>query len=518
VTVIEIADSKTPGVEDLSAIRRRDLTRSTLVGTGWLLVQNIGTRLISFGSQILLAKLLAPSDFGIIGLAWTVTTVASVVANFGVDDVLLQRQNTLRFWTYPAFITSLGLGLLSFLGVVAIAPFAAMIYRSPVLHTILPLMALSMPLTALSTVPMAKLRAELNFRFIAAYTTVELAAIQLLTIGLAACGFGIYSFAIPVPVMALVRVVTFWIMARPSLGRLRLKQLRMMGSNSAAVFGTKILTAAVGQGDYFVLGLVAAKPVVGAYFFAFRLAIQPVQLLAGNLSNVLFPILAQLRNEPKQQGEAALKASRVLAFVVMPYCFLQAAVARPLLTLVFADKWQAAIPLVEILSIGLAFDAVSWIAGALLQARGEFRASFVYSCVFFPVFFGMVTLGALSFSATGVAVAVSLFYIVFAPVYSYSIFRKLGISPAEVATIFAPPVIFAALASLVGLSLGAVASPDNLAKVAIIGIAGSAAYLALLRVFAPSIFQHLLVRARTMAQDRFRRVTATGPVAMPPRP
>jgi PST family polysaccharide transporter len=124
----------------------------------------------------------------------------------------------------------------------------------------------------------------------------------------------------------------------------------------------------------------------------------------------------------------------------------------------------------------------------------------------------------LSFSATGVAVAVSLFYIVFAPVYSYSIFRKLGISPAEVATIFAPPVIFAALASLVGLSLGAVASPDNLAKVAIIGIAGSAAYLALLRVFAPSIFQHLLVRARTMAQDRFRRVTATGPVAMPPRP
>jgi len=101
---------------------------------------------------------------------------------------------------------------------------------------------------------------------LATYTTVELAVTQLLTIALAVWGFGVYSFAIPAPVMALLRAIAFWMMAKPRLGRIRLKQLRMMGSNSIAVFGTKILTAAVAQGDYFVLGLVAAKPVVGAYF------------------------------------------------------------------------------------------------------------------------------------------------------------------------------------------------------------------------------------------------------------
>ncbi|HXB52908.1 MAG TPA: oligosaccharide flippase family protein, partial [Rhizomicrobium sp.] len=286
--------------------KNRSLSRSALIGTGWLLAQNMGTRAISFGAQIILAKLLAPSDFGAIGLALTVTTLANVIANFGVDDVLLQRQKTLRFWASSGFSASLGLGLLSFLAVVAIAPFVASLYRAPVLLSLLPLMALSMPLTALSTVPMAKIRADLNFRFLAAYTTAELAFTQLLTIGLALVGMGVYSFAIPVPVMALVRAVVFWFAARPRLGRIRLKQLRMMGSNSAAVFGTKILTAAVGQGDYFVLGLFATRSVVGAYFFAFRLAIQPVQLLAGNLSNVLFPILSQLRNEPQRQKEAAI--------------------------------------------------------------------------------------------------------------------------------------------------------------------------------------------------------------------
>jgi len=141
------------------------LSRSALIGTSWLLVQNAGTRVISFGSQIILAKLLAPSDFGNIGLALTVTTLASVVANFGVDDVLLQRQRTLRFWASPAFVTSLGLGLFSFLAVVGIAPLAALIYRSPILLSILPLMALALPLTALSTVPTAQIRARLDFGF-----------------------------------------------------------------------------------------------------------------------------------------------------------------------------------------------------------------------------------------------------------------------------------------------------------------------------------------------------------------
>jgi O-antigen/teichoic acid export membrane protein len=488
------------------------LSRSALIGTSWLLAQNVGTRVISFGSQIILAKLLAPSDFGNIGLALTITTLANVVANFGVDDVLLQRQNTLRFWASTAFVTSLCLGLFSFIAVVAIAPFAVFLYRSPVLLSILPLMALSIPLTALSTVPTAQIRARLDFRFLATYTTAELAATQLLTIGLAVWGFGVYSFVIPAPLMALLRAVAFWLIAKPKLGRVRLKLLRLMGSNSAAAFGQKLLTAAVSQGDYFVLGLVAAKPVIGAYFFAFRLAIQPVQLLAGNLTNVLFPILAQLRYELRRQREAALNASRMLAFMVMPYCFLQAAVARPVLNLVFGTKWQDAIPLVEILSIGLAFDAVSWVAGALLLARGEFRTSFVYSCISFPIFFGLITLGAVYFSALGVAVAVSIFYVALAPIYSYSVFRKVGVSRSEVVAIYLSPVAFAAVAALSAVFLSAVVPLGELARTIVIGIVGSVLYLVLVRLFVPSTFHQLIARMRAMVPSSVRKVTVTAEV------
>ena len=100
--------------------------------------------------------------------------IVGVIANFGVDDVLLpQRQKTLRFWTTPAFITSLGLGVISMLIVAAAAPLAAAMYHAPILVQILPLMAITMPLTALATVPTVKIRAELNFRLLAVYSTLN---------------------------------------------------------------------------------------------------------------------------------------------------------------------------------------------------------------------------------------------------------------------------------------------------------------------------------------------------------
>jgi PST family polysaccharide transporter len=233
-------------------------------------------------------------------------------------------------------------------------------------------------------------------------------------------------------------------------------------------------------------------------------------MLAGNLSNVLFPVLAHLRSEPVRQRQAALTASRALAYVVMPYCFLQAAVAGPLLTLVFGAKWQAAIPLVEILSIGLAFDAVSWVAGALLQARGEFRRSFLYSCIFAPLFFAMVGLGAVSYSGLGAAVAVSFFYAAFSPIYSYRVFRRMGVLLGEVATIYIGPVSFAAIAVVAALALDSLIPSGNLVKTLVIGTAGSLFYLALVRLLAPSAFHQLLTRFRSMAQGRMRRVAVAG--------
>ncbi|MCL2452654.1 MAG: lipopolysaccharide biosynthesis protein [Alphaproteobacteria bacterium] len=468
--------------------------RAVSNGLGWLFAQSLAGRIIAFGSQIILARLLVPQDFGKLALAGTVTAVVGALISFGVDDVLLQRQDRIRFWITPAFWTSLAMGVSSMLAVCISAPLAAAAFRTPELVWMLLIMSLCMPLGTLVTVPTVIMRAELNFRLIALLATLELAALQILTIFLALLGFGAFSFVIPMPLVAAAKAGVFWGLTRPRFGPFRKNQFRPMAFQGAAVFGTRLIISIVGQGSYFILGLLASPSVVGTYYFAFRLAFMPVNMLAGNVSSVLFPALAQFRDDPDRQHAAAIKAARGLAFAVMPYCFLQAAVAEPAIRLIFGQKWLDAIPLIQILSVGLAFDAVAWIAGTLLSARGEFRRSLAYTCWFSPFFFVLVTAGALSGSAIGVAIAVSLYYVLIMPIVSYIVFRRGKTSLRDMANIYIMPAVIAGLSMSLAYVASRLLPSGDITQIALIVVAGCGLYVGLVRLLSPATFAELASR------------------------
>src|SRR5947209_8355060 len=134
------------------------LGRAATHGVAWLMVNGLSTRACTFISQILLALLLAPADFGSVGLAYTVTSVANALVDVGVGDVLLQRQRTIRLWSAPAFWINLALSSLGMLLVLVAAPFAAAAYHSNDLVGLVSILATGMPLAALSTIPTVMLR------------------------------------------------------------------------------------------------------------------------------------------------------------------------------------------------------------------------------------------------------------------------------------------------------------------------------------------------------------------------
>ena len=90
------------------------------------------------------------------------------------------------------------------------------------------------------------------------------------------------------------------------------------------------------------------------------MAAQPLQLMASSLSNVLFPTLSTLRNTPRQQGQAGFRAAKILGLAIMPSAALQAALIGPAIHLFFPDhKWDDSIQLIQVLSIGLGFNAIA---------------------------------------------------------------------------------------------------------------------------------------------------------------
>ncbi len=464
-------------------------------------MQSGGARVIGFAAQVLLARLLTPLDFGEIALVVSVSAVMATLVGFGVEDVVLSRARQFQVWVTPAFWASVAFSVLGALALLGAAPLVARFYRSSQLLGLLGILALSLPISALCSVPSAYLRANLRFRFLAVYATVELLVVQALTLWLAWRGFGAYSFVIPAPLGAAVRAAVLWYVARPpQKRRLRWWPLRVLLRNGSTVFGQKLVTSLRENGDYLLLGLVARKSEVGLYFMAFKLAAAPIYTLVGSMYSVLFPALAQLRAEPERQRAAALSASRALALAVIPLSFLQAAISGSLLRVFFNEKWAGAAAMLSVLTIGLAFDAIPCVAGALLTANGRFGAQWKWSVASIPFFFLFIGVGCKFGAGLGVALGVALFFLVSAPSFSYYALRFSGCTLRDVAGIYLPPTLCSVgavgFASLVA-RLPQVQGRD-LAMIAVIGVLSLVTYALAVRWLSPAATREALAKLSLM--------------------
>ena len=481
------------------------LGRRALHGLVWMLAQNLAARACSVFSQLVLAALLRPEDFGVIGLTYTVTSIAAALTNVGLDDVVLQRERALRLWLGPAFWISLSLGLAAGLLVVAASPVAAAVYKAPDLIGLLAILALAMPIGALGNVPAMILRARMQFGTLAICGTFETVGQVLMTVAFAWYGFSAYSFVLPGPIVAALRAAVLWRLAatQPDL-RPQWARWRYVVGNTTVNFATRVLVSIINQGDYIVLGLVGSQASVGVYYFGYRLAAQPLWTLAGNFSNVLYPALVQMKSDLARQSRAVLNAATLLSFCVMPVALLQSAVAEPLITRFFHERWAASIPIIQLLSVGLAFDAVSWVAGTLLNARGEFRAGLRYVVVQLPAFFVFVVVGAQLDGAIGVAWAVGAFYAISQPIYVFRVFRRIGLTARQVAAMYLQPTAYAAAAAGAGLAAASLPllADAPLVRALVIGVVGLLAYAALVRWQAPEVWAALRDRVRAGLRRR----------------
>ena len=460
-------------------------------GIFWIIIQTICGRASGFIGQLILAKILVPEDFGILGLATTITTFVSVLTDVGIDQVMMQRRPRMHLWATQAFWISLILSTLAAIIMAVIAPIGANLYHNEKITYLVWIIALSVPLSALSMVPGVKLRSLMKFKFLATYGAIEATVSQILIILLALSGLGAISFVLSGPLIALTRAFIFWRVAPIPLRPLRLsKGWVQMLRRGSGVLGSVLITTAIGQGDYTILGLLASAQVVGIYFFAYRIAVQPMITLASSFNSVLRPTLIAMSDEPLRQRDAALRAAEMLGALTVPLCFLQAAMAKPGLTLLFGTRWLDSILLVQILSIGLPLDAISWAAGALLASRGQFSRSFRYQLISAPIFFALIIPGAFLGSSIGVALGVATYYTIHSLFFTTLVFYKEGISIIRVLSYFYTPAILSSITVGVAyvISLAPIFHDSLLAQLLVIVLLGGFSYLLGIRYFSPLIY------------------------------
>jgi PST family polysaccharide transporter len=343
-------------------------------GLVYLFAGASASKVVSFGAQIALTYLLSKSDFGVVSLAYTITSLIQVIEQSGVSDVLLRR-NRFRVWAVPSFWLALAFGIVSLLLIVIVSPVAAAIYGNQQLVPILLILAPSSLANALMAVPRAQLGRDLRFRFLAALNFISSTLRMVLTVAFAAVGFGPYSFVLPVPLTAFAVAAFMWWWVRPVwLPRLRIRRWRYLIGDSTRLFTAEFGRAVLDQSDYMMLGLFRNVSIVGIYTVGFNFSIQMMQLLTVNLTNILFPALTKLNDQPRNQYQGFIKAQRMLAMVGISSCLLQAATAAPLTYLILDPKWFESVGVMQILSAGMALRMVAGSSYALLKSQGRFRA------------------------------------------------------------------------------------------------------------------------------------------------
>lgn len=389
------------------------LTHVAAEGAAWTVINTAVTRVLSFAAQIALFRLLLPDQIGLVGLAQFMLGVVSFMGTLTLTQFLIARQKRIAKYADAAFWLSLALGGVGSLVLAAAAPIAAHIYDDHRLIGLLLYCAVTFPISAAMSVPVALAQIDLRFKLIAIMQTLAMAAQVGASVLAAWLGAGAYSIFIGLTAAAVLRIVLLcWQMRlrfrfRPRF-RFRTERV-LLFSTSGWLLGVGLFSNIIAGGDYATMGLFFSKVDVGYYVTAFNLAQQAVVLLGVSLGSVLYPAIARLAGDEARQASAVMRAVRMLTLVGAPgglfFLFLMPPVVH-----LFGQKYLPAIPIAQIMAAGAVGVLVSGPAMALLTAQERYRLYFFTTAIQTVLFLAFVLAGCLTGSVLGVAAAVSIYF------------------------------------------------------------------------------------------------------------
>ena len=316
------------------------LKEKTVKGMMWSSIDRFSTQGIQFVFSILIARLLLPSDYGVVAMLNIFLAVSQTFIDSGFSTALIRKLDRTEVDFSTVFYFNIAVSLF-FYGVLWLAsPYIAAFYDIPLLEDVTKVVALTLVFSSLSGIQNAKLAINLDFKKrakISVSTTVLTGAVGL---WLAYNGYGVWALVVQSVFSALLRSMLLWAWVR-WLPRLTFSwnSFREMFS-----FGSKLLASALLDTVYnnvttLVVGKVFSPSVLGVYARAGSLAQYPSSNITGVLQGVTFPVLSSIQNEPERLANAYKRFLRLSAFIIFPLMVGLAAVADPLIRIVLT-QWQ----------------------------------------------------------------------------------------------------------------------------------------------------------------------------------
>lgn len=348
------------------------IRQKAIRGTIWTIFSQWLTKPVQFIQTIIIARVLNPSDLGLMGLLFVIVGTISVFLAPGMQSALVQRKEVDRNALNTAWVVSILGSLVKSVLIFLSAPYAAAFYNSPMLEQMLKIFALGYAIGGFRNVGMVLYRRDIDMRMITIAQQLSALTKVIVTIILVLWLRNVWALVIGNIAGEAIAVIVSFILSpyRPSF-EIDFKLARGLFRFGRHVLLTGIILLVIEKGDQALLGKVLGLDAVGYYGLAYGLAILPSTFLTGIISEVLFPVFSRLKDEMDTLRRTFLTVMRFLSLITIPASIGIGTLAPEIVEVVYGSKWLPMVDSLRVLCVFGMIRSVVTLSGTLFLGTGK---------------------------------------------------------------------------------------------------------------------------------------------------
>lgn len=405
-----------------------NLKQKVSKGLLWNTIHNLSMKGIQFLLMLFMARLLSPDDYGTVGLLAIFIQLSNTFAESGFSLALVRKQDRTQVDLSTAFYFNIVVGIICYFIVFCIAPWVADFYNKPILTSLLRVLALTIPISSLSTVLVAMMNYNMQFKKQAMISITHTLVSGVLGLAMAFMGYGVWALVGQSLIATCLGTVLCWLLNRwHPFWIYSWKSFQEMFGFSSKLLFTRIIDTIYGNVYSIVIGKVYSPATLGHYTRAQNWATMPSTNIVGVLNNVSFASLSKIQDDIERLRSVYRKMIKTSAFIVFPLMFGLSAVSQPLIFFTIGTKWELCAQILQIICFMFVFMPIQSLNINLIQAMGRSDLSLKISIVG-KVLSLLVLLGSLPFGIIPMCWFSVISSIVILLINFYYVGKLLGLS------------------------------------------------------------------------------------------
>lgn len=378
--------------------------RSLVRGVAWNGVIKLLVQAAAWGSTLVVARLLSPDDYGVMGLAALFLGLIELVTEFGIGIAVATRKDLTEPQTRELNSVAAIMGVGGCLSICLIAPLAGHFFHDARLPAVLAVLSVTFLLSSVRSVPWGLLQRDLQFKRLAIYDGLQALALAALSVVLALLGFRYWTLVIASIASALISAAIAIVKHPVGFRRPRVEELKPLLSFSGNIVGQRMAWYGYSNSDFFVAGKMLGSGPLGSYSLAWNLS-HVTDKLTALVLQITPPVLAKVQDDKAEMRRYVVRITEVMSLTVMPLMIGLALVARDFVPLVLGQKWDTMIFPLQVLSAYAIVNVVLPLLAQVLNVTGHEAFGMRHNILQFTVMPCLFAIGAYLGGVNGIALA-----------------------------------------------------------------------------------------------------------------